>query len=528
MLSRISMESDHDPSYTSQPCSPGEDTPLLSGPEDSDNSDGSHPVKQRLKSESRDSLRLELEILTRYCAPLVATYLLQYTYSVITTFVAGHLSADDLAAASIGMTTMNIVGLDIFEGMATALDTLCAHAYGSGHLVQVGLHVQCMLALMALALVPVGAVWIASPWIFGALLTQPELALKAGSFLQVSLLGMPGYAAFEALKRFLQAQGDFTPGLVVLVICTPVNALLSWLFALRLGLGLNGAALGAAVTNDLRPLLLLIYIAFRRSSHACWGGFSREAFRYWRATLKLSLAGTAVNLAEWSAFEIATFSTSYISTRHLAAQTILTTVSDVMWHIPFSVSVAISTRIGHFIGAGLAGAARRVAKLYAVVFVAIGVFDGLLLLLLRRQLPALFTSDPSVQHLAANSMLAVAGAQVVDAIICGCNGTLRGLGRQDVAGWTVFGVNYLAAVPLALWLELGSPHWGLDGVWIGLAAGMAVVGVIECVFMATTRWDACTGEVTSKGYEWRSSRRLSNVSVRPRLDSLRRPSSHRT
>ncbi|KAJ9133402.1 MATE efflux family protein [Pleurostoma richardsiae] len=526
------MESDDDTS-SSETYSPGENTPLFSGQgdsTDSDDSDDSHPVKRRLKGQSKLSLRLELGILSRYSAPLIATYLLQYTYSVTTTFVAGHLSADDLAAASIGLTTMDIIGLDIFEGMATALDTLCAQAYGSGHLTQVGLHVQCMLALMALALVPVGAIWGCSPWMLGFLVKQPELALKAGSFLQVSLIGMPGYAAFEALKRFLQAQGDFTPGLVVLVICTPVNAFLSWWFAIKLGLGLNGAALGAAVTNDLRPILLLVYIVFRKSSHVCWGGFSSQAFRHWGPTFKLSLAGTAVNLAEWSAFEIATFSTSYISTDHLAAQTVLTTVSDVMWHIPFSVSVAISTRIGHFIGAGLVDAARRVAKLYAVVFVAIGVFDGVFLLCLRYQLPALFTNDLVVRRIAAGSMLAVAVTQIVDAIICGCNGTLRGLGRQDIAGWTVFGVNYLAAVPLALWLELGSPHWGLDGVWIGLAIGMAVVGIIECGFMKRMDWATCAGAVRSRAYEWRSSRRSSTVTVRPPVESLgglRRSSSHR-
>lgn len=271
----------------------------------------------------------ELRLLASYSLPLIATYLLQYSFFVITTIVAGHLGPDDLAAESIGIMTMNVVGLAIFEGMATALDTLCAQAYGSGNLVGVGLHIQRMLVLMALSCVPIGIVWATSPWFLPLFLKQPELAVKAGSFLRYSLVGLPGYAAFEALKRFLQAQGECNVGMVVLIVCAPVNAVLSWLFAFPLGMGLAGAALGTALSNNLRFVLLLLYIVSPMGtwSHGCWGGFSRDALRKWGPMLSLSAAGAAATLAEWGAFEILIFSTSYLSTEHLAAQTVLVSLS---------------------------------------------------------------------------------------------------------------------------------------------------------------------------------------------------------
>src|SRR5262245_56392898 len=55
-----------------------------------------------------DSWWAELRLLVRYSLPLVATYLLQYSHSVITTVAAGRLGPQELAAASVGMTTMNI------------------------------------------------------------------------------------------------------------------------------------------------------------------------------------------------------------------------------------------------------------------------------------------------------------------------------------------------------------------------------------------------------------------------------------
>ncbi|TGJ85640.1 hypothetical protein E0Z10_g3084 [Xylaria hypoxylon] len=467
---------------------PSESTPLLA--------DSS---SQALVSPTRDDWWSELWLLIRYSFPLIATYLLQYSWCVIVTYISGHLSADDLAAASLGMTTMNIFGFAVFEGMATALDTLCAQAYGSGSLTGVGLNVQRMFILMAFATVPITAVWAASPWILSLFVKQHHLAVMAGTFLRISIIGMPGYASFEALKRFLQAQGNFKAPMCILIICTPLNALLSWLFAFKLGMGLSGAALGSALTNNLRPTLLMLYIVSPAGqwSHQCWGGFSQAAlsFSKMRPMIKLSIAGSAVNLAEWAAFEMVAFSTSYLSTKHLAAQSVLTTICVVSWHIPFSVSVGISTRIGHLIGAGLIDTARQATILYGCIFVLIGCFDGLVMFSLRHQLPRFFSDDPAVCAMAADTLLAVSLFQVIDAFICFTNGTLRGLGRQSVAAWVATAVNYGAAVPLAIWLELGPSGLELNGVWIGIGSGMVITAIIESFYLKSLRWQTCADNV---------------------------------
>jgi MATE family multidrug resistance protein len=78
--------------------------------------------------------------------------------------------------------------------------------------------------------IPIGIIWICSPWILEALVPEKELAQLAGIYLRVYLMGMPGYATFEAGKRLVQAQGDFTGSMVVLLICAPLNVFLNWLF----------------------------------------------------------------------------------------------------------------------------------------------------------------------------------------------------------------------------------------------------------------------------------------------------------
>ncbi|KAI8952994.1 MATE efflux family protein [Xylaria longipes] len=472
---------------------PTESTPLLA--ESSKNGSGSHDDDSHVHY----NWVSELKLLLKYSIPLVATYLLQYTWSVIVTFVAGHLSADDLAAASVGITTMAITGFAIFEGMATALDTLCSQAYGSNNPIGVGLHVQRMLILMAIVSIPIAAIWAASPKILMLFLKQEHLAVMAGKFLRVSIIGIPGYASFEALKRFLQAQGNFQVAMIILLICTPINAFASWFFAFQLNMGLVGAALGTAFTNTLRPVLLILYIMLPtgRWSHQCWGGFSRAAWTNWKPMVRLSFAGSAVNLAEWGSFQIVAFSTSHLSTRHLAAQSVLATISMVTWHIPFSMSVGISTRIGHLIGAGLVGTARRAVTLYAIVFTTVGCIDCIALYSLQNYILGFFLEDSTrkVYALAASTMVVVSLFQIIDAFICFTNGVIRGLGRQSTAACIVIVVNYTAAVPLALWLELGPPRLELPGAWIGVASGMVIIAIIECCYMKMLRWDKCVDRV---------------------------------
>lgn len=169
-----------------------------------------------------------------------------------------------------------------------------------------------------------------------------------------------------------------------------------------------------------------------------------------------------------------------------------------MWHIPFSISVAVSTRIGHLIGAGMLPTARKAVRLYCTVFVLVGIFDAAVLYVLRHQIPLVFTNDPVVRDITANSFMTVALFQAVDSVLGGTNGMMRGLGRQDIAAWIVTVSNYAGSVPLAFWLELGPPSLGLDGLWIGFAVGSAMTIVSEGIYMRWLRWQDCVDSVKAR------------------------------
>jgi MATE family multidrug resistance protein len=78
--------------------------------------------------------------------------------------------------------------------------------------------------------------------------------------------------------------------------------------------------------------------------------------------IRLALPGLLMVEAEFLAFEILTLASSYFSTTHLAAQSILSTLTALTFQIPFPISIAASTRVANLIGATLADAAKTSAK----------------------------------------------------------------------------------------------------------------------------------------------------------------------
>lgn len=173
----------------------------------------------------------ELRTIVLYSGPLVLTLLLQCSLTVSSIFVVGYLGKQELGAVSLANMTAIISGYAVYQGFAMSLDTLCPQAFSSGRLQLVGLHTQRLTLFLLLVTIPIGFIWFHA----GAIITflipdeNSETAALTGQYLRIILFGTPGYACFEAGKRFVQAQGLFRAALYVLMICAPLNAILSWL-----------------------------------------------------------------------------------------------------------------------------------------------------------------------------------------------------------------------------------------------------------------------------------------------------------
>lgn len=370
-----------------------------------------------------------------------------------------------------------------------------------------------MICFQWLVTIPIGGLWLSSPWILKRIIPDHRVAELAGKYLRVLVAGAPGYAAFESGKRFTQAQGIFIASLWVLLICALLNAALNWGFVWvcifgpinrhvlrclkpcwlttsvvqqKLQWGFIGSAIAVSITMNALPILLCVYVALFRGRQ-CWGGFSKKALTDWKPMVQLSLAGLLMAEAELFAFEVLTLLASRISTKHLAASSIISNIVLVLWLIPYSMSMATGTRVALFMGEGKAQSAQTTARVTSIIACVTGTVSAVILAASRHQLGRIFTGDVQVISLVAESLPICALYQPFDAVASNFHGILRGVGRQKVGAMIGLFGWYLIGMPVSIGTVLGL-GWALRGLWFGVALALGFVAITEGTVVYFTNW----------------------------------------
>jgi Na+-driven multidrug efflux pump len=136
-----------------------------------------------------------------------------------------------------------------------------------------------------------------------------------------------------------------------------------------------------------------------------------------------------------------------------------------------SLAIAGQALIGRTLGAGRSDHARAVGRRLCLWGVWLGAGFALVFLLLREQLPRLFTPEPAVLQAVGSIMVILALMQLPNAVLFVLDGLLIGaldmrFLRNALAALGAFGV-------LMAWL--GATFGGsLQGVWLGFACFMLV------------------------------------------------------
>lgn len=433
--------------------------------------------------------RRELAVLIRFSIPIWLCHLLELSLNVVSVFSLGHLGTNELAAASLSSITANVVGYSILAGFISALDSILPGAYTSQPKM-VGLYTQRMLVIVAYLLLPISAIWLNAERILLLLGQDPIVANLASRYLSILVIGLPGYAGFEICRRYLQAQGLMHAPTIVLLVASPINAILNWLFVWgppNVRIGFSGAPLASIISMWLMFGLgfLQCYIAPR----VAWDGWSRLAFTGLKPIFRLGLAGTFAMCAEWWSWEIVGLVTSRLGTLALAAQSILLVCSSITYQLPYAMSIAVAVRVGNLLGASQARFAKICSDMAVFLSLSAGVVNSLLYLSIRNQLGGLFSEDQKVIDLVSAILPVMAAFQVMDGVCGVTSGILRGTGRQSKGAVINLTGYYVIGIPIGLYLTFGPPQWGLSGLWWGLTIALTYASVFTYLIIKRTDWD---------------------------------------
>ena len=430
----------------------------------------------------------EAWVLTKASVPIILAYMLQNSLQSVSILIAGHLSSEALAVAAFSYMFAMATAWLIALGGTSALDTLASSGFtASQDKGSLGILLQRGIIVLTVFYSAVVIMWCFSEHIFRAL-AQPEyICIQSSRFLQLLAPGGLGYVWFESMKKFLQAQGIYRPGTYVLLITSPLNALLNYLFIYTLEFGLYGAPIATGISYWLSFLLLVAYTALVRGKE-CWSGFQpRRALAHTRLFAKLAFLGIVHVGTEWWAFEIVALAASRLGTTPLAAQSVIMTLDQIINTIPFGLGVAESARLGNLLGAQDTRGARRSAHCAALLSVFYGAILLTILLSARNTIGGLFNDDKKVIKLVSDVIPYVALFQIADGLNGSCGGALRGMGRQWVGALVNCISYYGGALPGGIYLAFHG--WGLPGLWMGQCVALSLVGLLEWIVVGLSNWE---------------------------------------
>ncbi|GAA5877766.1 hypothetical protein JCM3774_000749 [Rhodotorula dairenensis] len=448
---------------------------------------------RKLDDDRRDAFLGEGKVLLKYTTPILFTHFLEYSLMATVVVSTGHLGETELAAASLSNLTNNVISISIIHGFCAALDTLCPQAYSSSRPKDTSLYAIRTYLICLVVAIPQCIFFYNAEWILRDGLRQdPAVAKFAAQYLRIMAFAIPGYAGFECIRRWLQAQGLMVAPVLALVVAAPINIALNYFLVVgpidSIRLGFVGAPIASCVSINLMFLTMLLYSILRAPRDA-WGGWTPNVLSGLGLNVKLGLAGVGMVGSEWWSWEIVGLATSFLGPTSLAAQSVLLTSASAFYQFQYALSVAAAVRIGNLLGAQKPHLARVASRLTIAIAIVCSGVNSILLLLLRNVWGTLFSSEPEIIKLVADVLPLVAAFQLWDGLSGAMGGVLRGAGKPVLGAIINTASYYVLGLPIGITVAFVGPKLGLNGLWLGLTIALTLTGLSSTYIVWFMDWE---------------------------------------
>jgi multidrug resistance protein, MATE family len=410
--------------------------------------------------------------------------------------MTGHVSAEDLAAVSLGASVWMMVLVSVI-GIMMAVNAVVAHEMGAGnlrrvpHVVRQAAWLGLFIGLAACAFMNMATV------VFDYLSLEPVVQQKAETFVHVISIGLPPFGIYRALYGYSASLHYTKPIMVISVGGLMSNILVNWLLVYgnagfpRLG------AVGCAVATGISMWLMLGAMLFwvRRS------GVYRDSYPFtewekpsWKeigTTLRIGLPIGVTYFAEVSAFASVALLVARFGVVTVAAHQIALNFASLVFMIPMSFGIALITRVGHALGEGDPVRARFVSWVGVGMAVSFAVLSASFIALFPQLIASAYTSDRAVQDMTVHLLLLAALFQLSDATQVSASSAIRGYKVTRTPMVIHLAAFWGLALPLGCLLGL-APSWAplapkvpmaATGFWISLVIGLTVAAVLLVWFL---------------------------------------------
>lgn len=441
------------------------------------------------KAPTRNLWLAELRATLALGWPLILTNLAQIALTTTDVIILGRVSAEALAASALGV-NLYFAFLIFAIGLVTATSPMMAEAIGRKlHAVR-DVRRTFRQGLWTALIVSVPA-WIVL-WHTEAILLlfgqEAQAAADAQSFVHMLQWGFLPALGFIVLRSFVAAVQRPLWALVVTGVTILFNAAANWVLVFgHLGfpeMGLRGSGLATTLSNIFLFAVFALVVAWhpKFGRYHLFGNWWRTDWPRLAKLWRIGLPIGATLAFEITVFNAAVFLMGQFGTAAIAAHAIAIQIASISFMVPMGLSQAATVRVGLAKGAVDRDGITRAGWTAFGLAVAFMASMSMLLLAAPRVLIGAFIdlgnpANAVVIDTAMSFLFCAAVFQIADGAQSVAAGMLRGL--QDTRVPMIFAAlgywGFGMGLSLLFAFKLG---FGGVGIWIGLAAGLAVVAPV--------------------------------------------------
>jgi MATE family multidrug resistance protein len=418
--------------------------------------------------------------------PILIAQLAQMANGVIDTVMAGHASAEDLAAVGIGSSLWMPVFL-FFMGLLGALQPIISGFNGARTFDRImpatwqGLYIAAGgSVIMILLLTNVFPV-------LNLMQLESNTARVTQGYLDAFAWGIPFMLVMMSLRGLTDGLGHTRVIMAFSVLGTLINLPLNYIFIYgKLGMpamGGVGCGWATSISNMVAATALILYLnrsdAYRRFH--LLADWVKPNLAGIREVLRLGVPIGFTIFVEASLFSVIALFIAPLGPVTVAGHQIALNVVSLLFMLPLSIGMALTLRVSFLLGARTPDTARLIALSSLILAITVAFVFAVALFLLSEQIAALYTNDPEVRAVAVQLLVFAAIFQIADVIQVTCISALRGYKDTRVPMFIMlfsfWGVGLTLGWVLTFrdWLV---PAMGAPGFWIGLTCGLATASVL--------------------------------------------------